>query len=155
MYKYFFALLLTSVVLTVNAETSSCDSISENILGSNSTFSNNCSSCEFNKETGELSATCKEKFSTIVVGYCLNGITVANNGDLMCTENMNKMNGGSYRSTCSLAHIGETRYVIDANCQKSDGHYEYTSIDVSTCPIGDLLNNGGVLQCNPNWPEKD
>lgn len=55
------------------------------------------------------------------------------------------MPAGSWQQTCRGPHLSES--VLTANCQRRDGAYRYSALDLSSCEGGPVGNDNGRLVC--------
>lgn len=97
-----------------------------------------------------LNAECQRRegswrFTSIEYDECYSDIT-NQNGQLTCGQrhHHNMLPKGSYRKTCQDISINGD--VLDAQCQKRDGSWRWTSIDFGDC-YGEIVNENGRLVC--------
>jgi hypothetical protein len=55
------------------------------------------------------------------------------------------MPAGSWQRSCRAPHLSES--VLTANCQRRDGAYHYSALDISSCDGGPVGNDNGRLVC--------
>ena len=55
------------------------------------------------------------------------------------------MPAGSWQQSCRAPHLSES--VLTANCQRRDGAYRYSALDLSSCEGGPVGNDNGRLVC--------
>jgi hypothetical protein len=55
------------------------------------------------------------------------------------------MPAGSWQRSCRGPHVSES--VLTANCQRRDGAYRYSALDLSSCEGGPVGNDNGRLVC--------
>jgi hypothetical protein len=55
------------------------------------------------------------------------------------------MPSGSWQRTCRTPHLSES--VLTANCQRRDGAYHYSALDLQSCEGGAVGNDNGRLVC--------
>lgn len=99
---------------------------------------------------GELSARCQMmdgqwRGSSLYYRDCYQDIT-NQNGRLTCgrRHHHNMLPGGSYKDTCRDISInGE---ILSAECQRRDGTWRWTSLNVEDC-YGRVENENGRLEC--------
>ena len=53
---------------------------------------------------------------------------------------------GSYTESCREMRVDHDRRELEAECQRLDGRWRYTSLDLRQCDRG-IVNNGGRLEC--------
>jgi hypothetical protein len=55
------------------------------------------------------------------------------------------MPAGNWQRTCRTPHLSES--VLTANCQRRDGAYHYSALDLQSCDGGPVGNDNGRLVC--------
>ncbi|WP_108650889.1 CVNH domain-containing protein [Dongshaea marina] len=119
-------------------------------------YANSCVNKSYDSSTGLLKASCKAPIefypyyiyiqsSITVDNHCgVSGAVVNRDGSLTCSDMQIK---GSYANTCSDIKVTD-HYLMSAWCQDADGVKHGTSLDYSTCPANDQVeNNNGHLEC--------
>lgn len=98
-----------------------------------------------------LEAKCRKKDGTwqstvLFYGSC-NGPIHNNNGQLTCNQNGGDGNWlplGNYKDSCKNMHVEGD--ILQAQCQRRDGSWRFTSIDYDEC-YSDITNQNGRLTC--------
>ena len=66
-------------------------------------------------------------------------------GVLKCKDHTRRsLPGGSYKDSCH--HIRMHHHKLEAECQKRDGEWQHSSLNVKNC-YGSVVNNNGHLRC--------
>lgn len=105
---------------------------------------------DINTRGGELWARCQTqdgqwRESSLDYRNCYQDIS-NQNGRLTCgrRHHHNMLPSGSYKETChDLSMNGD---ILSAECQRSDGSWRWTSLDVGDC-YGNVVNQNGRLEC--------
>jgi len=98
-----------------------------------------------------LEAKCRKEDGTwqstvLFYGRC-NGPIHNNNGQLTCNQNGgggNYLPPGNYKDSCRNMRVEED--ILQAQCQRRDGSWRFTSIDYDEC-YSDITNQNGRLTC--------
>ncbi|MEM7008569.1 MAG: CVNH domain-containing protein [Thermodesulfobacteriota bacterium] len=97
-----------------------------------------------------LEAKCRKEDGTwqntvLFYGSC-DGPIHNNNGQLTCNQGGggNWLPPGSYQNSCRNMDVRGN--ILQAQCQRQDGSWRYTSIDYEDC-YSDITNQNGRLQC--------
>lgn len=124
-----------------------CDQSHDNWLPRGS-YKDSCR--DMNVEGDELWARCQRqdggwRQSSIDFRNCYRDIT-NDNGRLVCgrRHHHNMLPRGSYKDSCrDLSMNGD---ILSAECQRRDGSWRWTSLDVGDC-YGNVSNQNGRLEC--------
>ena len=105
---------------------------------------------DINTKDGELWARCQMRDgqwreSSLDYRNCYQEIT-NENGRLTCGQrhHHHMLPRGSYKETCR--DLGMNGDVLSAECQRRDGTWRFTSLDVGEC-YGEVVNQNGRLEC--------
>jgi len=98
-----------------------------------------------------LEAKCRKEDGTwqstvLFYGRC-NGPIHNNNGQLTCNQGgggNNRLPPGDYKNSCRDMNVNGD--ILQAQCQRSDGSWRFTSIDYDEC-YNDITNRNGRLVC--------
>ncbi|MEX0999320.1 MAG: CVNH domain-containing protein [Thermodesulfobacteriota bacterium] len=97
-----------------------------------------------------LEAKCRKQDGTwqstvLFYGRC-NGPIHNNNGQLTCNQGggNNRLPPGDYKNSCRDMNVNGD--ILQAQCQRRDGSWRFTSIDYDEC-YNDITNRNGRLVC--------